>query len=209
MSILKITILATTILALVTFGSKTEKSEKEAQGLIVGEMAPVFKALDADSNLFSLEDALRNGPVVLVFYRGFWCPVCNKHLESIQDSLKMIEETGARVIAVSPEKPMYLEEMAERTEADFTLLYDEGYKIAEAYDVNFKPGAITLFTYNVVLGAKLKETHSDESQQLPIPATYIISQKGKIIWRQFDPDYHNRATVADMIKVLIDKKYSN
>lgn len=192
---------------LMTFGSKNEKSEKDALGLKVGEAAPVFKALDADSNLFILEDALTEGPVVLIFYRGFWCPVCNKHLGSIQDSLKMIEETGAKVIAISPEKPIYLDEMAEKTGAEFTLLYDEGYRIAKAYNVNFTPSAIKLITYNVVLGAKLKETHSDESQKLPIPATYIINQKSKIVWRQFDPDYHNRASVRDIIEVLSNEKH--
>ena len=117
MSILKIAMLTLTIFVLMTFGSKNEKSEKEAQGLKVGQTAPVFKALDADSNLFSIEEALINGPVVLIFYRGFWCPVCNEHLGSIQDSLAMIEKTGAKVIAVSPEKPIYLDAMSAGTQS--------------------------------------------------------------------------------------------
>nr|NQU92093.1 AhpC/TSA family protein [Bacteroidota bacterium] len=54
----------------------------------------------------------------------------------------------------------------------------------------------------VMLGAKLKETHSDDSQRLPIPATYIIDQNGKIIWRQFDPDYKERSTVNGILKAL-------
>jgi len=209
MSILKITILTLTIFMLITFGSKNEKNEKEAKGLKVGQTAPVFRALDADSNLFSIEEALINGPVVLIFYRGFWCPVCNEHLGSIQDSLAMIETTGAKAIAVSPENPFFLDKMADKTGAEFTLLYDEDYKIANAYDVNFTPSTMKLFTYNVALGAKLKESHSDESQKLPIPATYIINQNGKIVWRQFDPDYHNRASVRDIMEVLKDEKHFN
>ena len=110
--------LTLSIFLLITFGSKDEKSEKEAQGLKVGQTAPVFRALDADSNLFSIEDALINGPVVLIFYRGFWCPVCNEHLGSIQDSLAMIETTGAKVIAVSPENPFFLDKMADKTGAE-------------------------------------------------------------------------------------------
>lgn len=178
------------------------RSAKEAEGLQVGTSAPVFNALDADNTLFSLEKTLINGPVVLIFYRGFWCPVCNKHLGEIQDSLSLIEERGARVIAISPEKPEYLGQMAGKTGAEFTLLYDEGYRIADAYDVTFKPSATTLFTYNTLLGAKLKETHSDDSQRLPIPATYIINTDGKITWRQFDPDYKKRSTVADIMQAL-------
>lgn len=187
---------------LLTLHAENEKSASKATGLKVGANAPIFKAMDADSNIFSLEQELKNGPVVIIFYRGFWCPVCNKHLETIQDSLKMIEKLGAKVIAVSPEKPEYLDEMSENTGARFTLLYDEGYKIADSYDVTFNPGSMQLLTYNVVLGAKLKETHSDDSQRLPIPATYIVDQNGIIAWRQFDPDYKNRSTVKAILDAL-------
>ncbi len=182
--------------------SQTEKRVDDAHGIRIGERAPIFTAMDADNNQFSLKDELKNGPVVMIFYRGFWCPVCNKHLGSIQDSLKMIEEAGARVIAVSPEKPEYLDKMANKSGAEFTLLYDEDYKIANAFDVNFKPSAMQLFTYNVVLGGDLKKTHSDNSQLLPIPATYIVNQKGIISWRQFDPDYKKRSSVKDILNAL-------
>ncbi|MCF8231979.1 MAG: AhpC/TSA family protein [Bacteroidales bacterium] len=178
------------------------RTAKEAEGLSVGTAAPVFRALDADSNTFSLETALEQGPVVLIFYRGFWCPVCNKHLSKIQDSLKLIEKKGARVIAISPEKPQYLGKMEKKTGAEFTLLYDEGYQIADAYDVTFKPSKTTLITYNTILGAKLKKTHSDESQRLPIPATYVIDQNGTITWRQFNPDYKKRSNVAEILNAL-------
>lgn len=182
---------------------------KDVKGLSVGSVAPVFQAADADNATFVLENALKEGPVVLIFYRGFWCPVCNKHLGLLQDSLKMIEAKGARVIAVSPEKPEYLNEMANKTGAEFTLLYDEGYKIAKAYDVNFLPDMMNRLTYNIFLGANLKKTHSDESQRLPIPATYIVSPEGVIIWRQFDPDYHKRSSVRDIINALDKFKSDN
>ncbi len=182
--------------------SQSERGVKEAEGLAVDVMAPHFKALDADSNTFVLKEALKEGPVVLIFYRGFWCPVCNKHLSKLQDSLLLIEKTGARVIAISPEKPIYLDKMAKKTGAEFTLLYDEGYKIADAFEVTFKPKKVELFTYNVILGAKLKKTHTDDSQRLPIPATFVINRNGKITWRQFDPDYHKRSNVSDIIDAV-------
>lgn len=182
--------------------SQTEKGVEDAHGINVGENAPMFTAIDADSNQFSLKDELKNGPVVIIFYRGFWCPVCNRHLGSMQDSLKMIEKTGAKVIAVSPEKPEYLDKMANKSGAEFTLLYDEDYKIANAYDVNFKPTAMQLFIYNTVLRGDLKNTHSDNSQRLPIPATYIVNQKGIVSWRQFDHDYKKRSSVKEILNAL-------
>ncbi len=184
--------------------SQTGRDVKDAHGLLPGTEAPMFKAIDADSVEFSMKEAIKKGPVVIIFYRGFWCPVCNKHLMRLQDSLKLIEEQGAQVIAISPEKPEYLDKMAKKSGSEFTLLYDEDYKIADAYDVTFDPSAMQLFMYNVVLGGKLKDSHSDESQRLPIPATYIINEEGIIIWRQFDPDYKNRSSVKEILNALTE-----
>jgi peroxiredoxin len=196
------------LLFFATWGVKSQevKTVEQANGLKVGHKAPVFSAMDADSNVFQLKEALQNGPVVIIFYRGFWCPVCNKHLGSLQDSLRLIENTGAKVIAISPEKPEYLDVMAEKTGAQFTLLYDEEYRIAKAYDVAYKPTRSQLFTYNVVLGGKLKKTHSDASQQLPIPATFIVNRDGIIVWRQFNRDYKKRASVKDIVDALKENK---
>lgn len=175
---------------------------EEAKGLEVGSVAPVFTAIDARNNRFSLEESLQHGPVVLIFYRGQWCPVCNRHLGQLQDSLHLITGKGARVVAVSPEKPEFLEKMEEKTGAKFTLLYDEEYKIAEAYDVAFKPAATQLFMYNTVMRARMKEAHDDDAQLLPIPATYIINSEGIIVWRQFDPDFKQRSSVEDILDKL-------
>jgi len=72
--------------------------------------------------------------------------------------------------------------------------------------VNFTPKKSELIIYNTILGAKLKETHSDDSQRLPIPATYLIGQNGKIAWRQFDPNYKKRSSVKDIIRAIENLK---
>jgi peroxiredoxin len=182
--------------------SQETRRAKDAQGLPAGVKAPIFETVDSHNEIFSLSEALENGPVVLIFYRGHWCPVCDKHLGQLQDSLSLITDRGATVIAVSPQKPEFLEKMKEKTGAEFRLLYDEGYKIADAYDVTFKPALSEIVIYNTVLGAQLKESQSDESQQLPIPATYIINSDGMIVWRQFDPDYKKRSSVKEILEIL-------
>lgn len=185
------------------------KTVSEAHGLKIGAQVPMFSALDQDSNTFDLKTALKEKPVVLVFYRGFWCPYCNKHIKSLQDSLKLIEKAGATVIAVSPEKPDYLNKMKSKNGVQFTILYDEDYKIAKAFDVNFLPTKKERTLYNVMLGAKLKKSHSDDSEQLPIPATFLINKDGKIVWRQFDPNYKNRSTVENILKALKEIEYEH
>ena len=193
----KIIIIAVFFTGMVVFSQET-KQVNEVKGLKAGVMAPDFNAIDADSIDFNLYETLKSGPVVLIFYRGFWCPYCNKHLASIQDSLKMITDKGAHVIAASPENPLYLTKMRDKTGAKFRLLYDEGYKISDAYEVTYTPEAKQLLKYKLI-NAQLKESHSDDSQRLPIPATYIIDTNGKIIWRQFDPDYRKRSTIKDIL----------
>lgn len=178
------------------------KTVNDAKGLEVGHVVENFTAIDVNNNYFSLEKTLENGPVVLIFIRGQWCPVCNRHMNTIQDSLKYIQEKGAKVVVISPEKPEYIEKTIEKSKAEFTVLYDEGQKISDYFDVTFNPDTKTKLMYNTMLGAKLKESHTDDSERLPIPATFIIGLDKKIIWRQFDPDYKNRSTVKEIIEAL-------
>ena len=92
--------------------------------------------------------------------------------------------------------------MEKKTRVEYSLLYDKDYKISDAYNVTFTPEIRQIATYNTFLGAKLKKSQTDDSQRLPIPATYIINQEGMIIWRQFDPDYHKRSNVIDILRVI-------
>lgn len=174
----------------------------ELVGLQVGDTVKSFQAISQDSSLFRLDSALQKGPVVIMFYRGQWCPVCNRHMKKVQDSLGFINETGAQLIAISPEKPEYLTKSAEKTGAIFTLLYDSAYAIGEQFQVVFKPSSVDRLKYNSLLGAKLDQAHSDNSERLPIPATFILNRDGVIIWRHFNPDYKIRASVSEIIQHL-------
>jgi peroxiredoxin len=182
--------------------SQNYRGVNEAQGLQVGSRISTFEAIAQNGNKYLLDNALKKGPVVVIFYRGFWCPVCNRHLSELQDSLKLIYDKGATVVAISPEKPEYLQKTAEKTGAKFTLLYDEDYKISDAFDVTFKPDSGQLFLYNNILKGNLKVTHSDYSERLPIPATFIIDKNLSVIWRQFNPDYKKRASVKEIVAAL-------
>lgn len=190
------------LLSLVTINlmSQEYKTVKEAKGLKTGDTVADFSAIDLYDNTFNLSEALKKGPVVVIFYRGQWCPICNKHLKNLQDSLSLINGKGATIIAISPEKSAFLKRTAEKTNASFSLLYDDGYKISNQFDVAFKPDSKSRLIYNTILGANLKEAQTDESEQLPIPATFIINQDAKIVWRHFDPDYKIRASVKDIVR---------
>lgn len=195
--LMTVIVLSTTILAAT---AQEFKKVEEAKGLSVGTKAPSINAKDQHGQLFEGNKELKKGPIVLVFYRGQWCPACNLHLSSLQDSLQLITDAGARVIAISPEKPEYQKKTKEKTGATFTLLHDEGYAIAKAFDGLFRPESATIARYNSALDANLAQAQTDDTEQLPVSATYIIDTNGTIVWRQFDPDYKNRATVVDILR---------
>ena len=196
--------IASFLIALNAFAQTADStiSAEETVGILVGTEAPLFEAKDQNNETYNLEKALKIGPVVVVFYRGQWCPFCNRHLTDLQDSLQMIYDKGATLIAVSPQKQELAEKTVEKTGATFTLIYDEGYKIEDAYGVTFNPTKGQVKKYNTFLKANLDEAHSDDSERLPVPATYIIGQDGKIIWRHFNPNYKERSTVKEILEAL-------
>ncbi|MCF8389015.1 MAG: redoxin domain-containing protein [Bacteroidales bacterium] len=71
-------------LLITALNAQEYRKAEDAEGLTTGSPAPLFEAVDAQNKTFKLENSLNEGPLVLIFYRGFWCPVCNKHLGSIK-----------------------------------------------------------------------------------------------------------------------------
>ena len=196
--------ITTLILGLLTLNgfSQEYKSVDEVLGIAIGETVSNFKAITNNADTFELQEALTNGPVLLIFYRGQWCSFCSRYLSKIQDSLSFIEAKGVTVFGVSPEKPTVSVIAAEKTKAEFKLLYDDGYEISNAFDLAFLSDNAKLLKYNGAVNANLKTAHSDDSQRLPVPATYIIGTNGKVIWRHFDVNYKKRASVTEILKQL-------
>ena len=93
-------------------------------GLAVGEKAPDFRLPNASGKMIRLSDKLREGPVVLVFYRGAWCPYCNLHLRALHESLPLIRGHGAALVAVTPQKPDKSRAQLEDAEYGFEVLSD-------------------------------------------------------------------------------------
>ncbi len=174
----------------------------EPKGIKVGEKAPLFKENDQNGRSVDLSKLLAEGDVVIVFYRGKWCPVCNRYLSNLQDSLKYIKQRGATVIAVTPEIPESAQKTTKRTEAEFVIVSDKDESIMRNYDVLFDvtrgyASKVGTFTFT-----SISKNNGQDNARLPVPATYIIGIDGLIKYKYFNIDYRNRATVNDIIKVL-------
>jgi len=171
-------------------------------GLKVGETAPDFRSLDQNGNPVHLAEQLAKGPVVVVFYRGQWCGICNQYLAQFADSLAMVREKGASVIAVAPEVEANVKKSMTEAKLDVPAIADKGHKIMDSYDVTFKVNDAYQKRVLDYTGESLVAMHGDSDAFLPVPATYVIGQDGKIKAALFDPKYSNRMSVKDILEVL-------
>ncbi|MGH3145834.1 MAG: peroxiredoxin family protein [Rubrobacter sp.] len=93
-------------------------------GLSVGEAVPYFELPDQLDYPWSLSGQLETGPVVLVFYRGDWCPYCNGQLASYARDYGEFERRGAQVAGISVDPPRNSARMVGRLMLPFPLLSD-------------------------------------------------------------------------------------
>lgn len=170
-------------------------------GLKTGIEAPLFEATDSGGNSVALSELLKKGPVVLVFYRGLWCPYCNKYLSLLQDSLLILQKKGANVVAVSPEVPENTIETVKKTKASFPVVSDKGMNIMKMYKVNYAVDAKTLKVYSR-FGIDFNKANGENGANLPVPATYVIGKDGKIKHVFFNPDIKQRPQIKEIMQYL-------
>ena len=166
----------------------------------VGEYAPEFDLPNAIGEQISLYDSLQKGPVVLVWYRGGWCPYCNLQLQHIQSKLAEIHAAGGQVIAISPELPDMTMTTKERHMLEFQVLSDIDNKVADKYKLAYTVPNYVVDHYD--LSVKLNDHNGNESNRLPLAVTYVINTDGKVEYAFLDADYKNRASPEEIISVL-------
>ena len=166
----------------------------------VGGTAPDFSLKNAIGKEIRLSDYLKKGPVVLTWYRGGWCPYCNLTLHRLQQELPNFKAAGANLLALTPELPDKSLSTKDKNQLDFEVLSDVNNEIAKQYGIVFTltpdvakayQNAFDLYAYN-----------GNESNELPLAATYVIDKNGKISFAFLDADYRNRAEPADILAAL-------
>ena len=172
-----------------------EKSAKQ-----VGDQAIDGQLTGWDGSKVKLSDLWSQGPIVLMWYRGGWCPYCNLQLRAMQQSLDEIENAGARLVVLTPELPEKAKETADKNELDIVALYDKDNQLANEYGITFELPKPLVPTYRDKL--KLAEYNGNDKMQLPLSATYVIDKSGKITYAFLDADYKNRAEPADVVEAV-------
>ena len=174
---------------------------QKPEGLFINSKAPEFKLKDQSGVEVSLKELKKKGPVVVLFYRGAWCPFCNRQLKALQDSLEQIYTRGAQVVAITPELPEGIDSTVKKTGAIFPILYDQDMKVAKEYQVAFAVDDRTVGRYKTG-GIDLLKANGQRSAMLPVPAVYIINTEGSVTYRYFNENYRTRVSVQEILKNL-------
>lgn len=177
-----------------------------------GDKVPAFELTDHNGDKKSLNTYLEQGPVVLTFYRGAWCPYCNLQLKAYSDRIDEITNTGATLIAVSPEKPGALDTLVSdgvakeltdmvTTDIKFDVLFDENNSLAEQFGLQFtlpESHQQLLEAFNV----DVERLNGTNTFVFPDPATYVIDTDGKVTWAFVPNNYRKRAEVDAILAAL-------
>jgi peroxiredoxin len=166
------------------------------KGLSEGDKAPDFSLPNALGKKITLSDTLKSGIVIIKFYRGEWCPICNLDLREIQNHLPQIKSLGASLIAISPQKPDDALTAVQKNELKFEVLSDVDQKVIKAYNLQFDPGEDYHQRRDLTLlnGGGLKT--------LPVPATFIVNTNQIIEAAHVEANYTERMGPLEIINVL-------
>ena len=166
------------------------------KGLTVGDRAPDFTLPNAFGRKISLSESLQSGVVIVKFYRGEWCPICNLDLREIQKHVEQIKSLGASVLAISPQRSDDSLTIPQKNDLGFEVLSDADQQVIKAYNLQFDPGEDYHRRRDLTL------LNGDGSKSLPVPATFIINSDSIIEAAHVDANYTERMSPGEMIDVL-------
>jgi peroxiredoxin len=175
-----------------------------ANALKVGQFAPDFTLPDAFGNPVSLNALLAQGPVVVSFYRGEWCPFCNIELRALEEALPKMRALGAILIAISPEKPDHGIVATEKNKLTFPVLSDFGNKVARQFGIVFQVGQKLKEFSKDVFKNDIALRNGEESYELPVPATYVIDTAGIIRFAHVEVDYMLGRAEPEVVVVVLE-----
>lgn len=154
--------------------------------LLIGETVPPAQLKDASGKNFNLNEAIARQPTILIFYRGGWCPFCNKQLSGLQAIAPDLEKLGFQIIAVSTDQPSGLMQSATKEKLSYTLLSDANLSLAKEMGIAFKAPRAYWEMLPKTTGGLNKDL------LLPVPSVFILDKKGAIHFEFINPDFKQR-----------------
>jgi peroxiredoxin len=173
-----------------------------------GDTMPAFSLPDSKNKTVTSEALLKESNLVVVFYRGGWCPFCNTYLKKLQDQNDKIEAAGGKLVAISAENPDDSLTTEQKHNLTFHVLSDKNLDFARRFGLVYELPATTDEKYQE-MGIDLVSSNDMEKPELPISATYIVNKESKIVYSFVNPDYKKRLEPETIISELEKLKESD
>jgi len=173
------------------------ESEAMATALQAGDRMPSFELTHANGQTVSSEALLAQGPIILTWYRGGWCPYCNLALRAYQQLLPEYQEAGAQFVALTPEVPDSSMSTQEKNELAFYVLSDVKLEVAKQFHVAYTLPEVVQEQFQGRLD--IPAYNGNETWELPLAVSYVIDQEGIIRYAYLTDDYRKRAEPAELL----------
>jgi peroxiredoxin len=174
----------------------------EERILPVGSLAPEFELHDSHGRLVRSADMLALGPLVVKFFRGRWCPYCVTELETWSGLYAQLRERGALMVAIGPQTERQNDFMVAQHRLPFAVLSDPGCVLAEKFGVAYTvPEYLREYYLSVLINVPF--VNGDESWRLPMPATYVISSAGRVVFAEAHADFRVRAEPEEALAAAL------
>jgi peroxiredoxin len=185
-----------------SYANELARTLATAPKIHAGDKAPDFTLTNHLGANITLDELLKTRKVVLLFYRGAWCPYCNLQFSQFQGVTDEIKKLGAELVAISPQTPDASLSMAEKHQLSFQVLSDVGNIVAKTYTVVFRHDKKATDTLKS-LGIDFDSHYGDDSHELPVPAVFVIQKNGIVTFaKSAGADWRNRVDVSEVLTAL-------
>jgi peroxiredoxin len=166
----------------------------------LGDLMPPFYLPDENGHMVALDRLLTSGPVAVTFHRGHWCPYCRININALARAHQQVSTEGGQIVAIMPDREQFASDLKVTGEIPFPILtdMDNGYALS--------------LNLAIWIGAEMQKMMADRqdlpnyqgnsSWMLPIPATFVVGQDGRVKARFVDPDYRRRMAIEDLLTAL-------
>jgi len=168
--------------------------------LRAGDLMPMFVLPDTDGRETDARDMLAQGPLVVVFLRGVWCPYSTRNAQAIEGLRGEIERRSASVVGVSQQTAQHGRKMKRQNNLGFPLLVDSAGAIAAQFGVRWSVPECLRASYERV-GVDLIR-YQGGGWSLPISSMFVVGSDGAIAFTEVDPDFTRPLDVMSALPVL-------
>jgi peroxiredoxin len=155
--------------------------------LAAGAVAPTATLSCVDGSNVDLSALFAAKPTILIFYRGGWCPFCNRYLASLAESELELRQMGYQIVAISPDSVSDLSQTSARQHLLYRLLSDRQLKVSADYKVAYRIAAADEKDYRAN-GISLPQIPGAKDYWLPIPTAFVVGQDERIKFVYFNAD---------------------